>query len=362
MSNNFAIIMAGGIGSRFWPMSQETHPKQFLDVLGIGKTLIQMTYERLTKIVPDNQIYVVTNEMYADLVKSQIPLSDAQILTEPMRKNTAACIAYASHKIYDINPDANLIVAPSDHLILQEERFYEIVKVALEKANSGDSLVTLGIKPSRPDTGYGYIQFEDGGDILMGEVRKVKQFTEKPNRELAELFVKSGDYYWNSGIFIWKAKTIIESLNKFKPSLNQLFATKGNDYNTPQEQTFINKAFTDCEDISIDFAVLENAKNVHVVLANFGWSDLGTWGSLDTHLDHDVEGNAVIGDKVHMFESENCIVNLPNGKMAVLQGLTDYIIVEAHDILMVVKKDHEQRIKSYLGEVKKKDPDYFKKK
>ncbi len=354
--------MAGGIGSRFWPMSQETHPKQFLDVLGIGKTLIQMTYERLTKIVPDNQIYVVTNEMYADLVKSQIPLSDAQILTEPMRKNTAACIAYASHKIYDINPDANLIVAPSDHLILQEERFYEIVKVALEKANSGDSLVTLGIKPSRPDTGYGYIQFEDGGDILMGEVRKVKQFTEKPNRELAELFVKSGDYYWNSGIFIWKAKTIIESLNKFKPSLNQLFATKGNDYNTPQEQTFINKAFTDCEDISIDFAVLENAKNVHVVLANFGWSDLGTWGSLDTHLDHDVEGNAVIGDKVHMFESENCIVNLPNGKMAVLQGLTDYIIVEAHDILMVVKKDHEQRIKSYLGEVKKKDPDYFKKK
>lgn len=352
--------MAGGIGSRFWPMSQETHPKQFLDVLGIGKTLIQMTHERLQKLVPDSQIYVVTNAKYADLVKAQIGLPDGQILTEPMRKNTAACIAYASHKIYNLNPNANLIVAPSDHLIMKEDRFVDIVNVALKKAADGEHLVTLGIKPSRPDTGYGYIQFEDGRDILMGEVRKVRQFTEKPNRELAEIFLKSGDYYWNSGIFIWKAATIIESLQKFKPKLNELFTTKGNDYNTSAEQSFIDDAFYKCEDISIDFAVLENAKNVFVVLANFGWSDLGTWGSLYTHLETDVEGNAVIGNKVHLFESENCIVNIPNGKMAVLQGLNDYIVVEAHDILMVVKKDHEQRIKGYLNEVKKKDPDYFK--
>lgn len=351
--------MAGGIGSRFWPMSQESHPKQFLDVLGIGKTLIQMTYDRLRKLVPDAQIYVVTNELYSDLVKEQIGLPDAQILTEPMRKNTTACIAYASHKIYNLNPDANLIVAPSDHLILKEDRFVDIVNIALRKAESGDHLITLGIKPSRPDTGYGYIQFEDGRDILMGEVRKVRQFTEKPNKELAELFLKSGDYYWNSGIFIWKAKTIIESLSKFKPTLNSLFTSKGSDYNTENEQDFINQAFYKCEDISIDFAILENAKNVFVVLANFGWSDLGTWGSLYTHLECDVEGNAVIGDKVHLFESENCIVNIPNGKMAVLQGLKDYIVVEANGILMVVKKDHEQRIKSYLSEIKKKDPDYF---
>lgn len=351
--------MAGGIGSRFWPMSQESHPKQFLDVLGIGKTLIQMTYDRLRKLVPDDQIYVVTNQKYAGLVKEQIGIADAQILTEPMRKNTTACIAYASHKIYNLNPDANLIVAPSDHLILKEDRFVDIVNVALEKAESGDNLVTLGIKPSRPDTGYGYIQFEDGRDILMGEVRKVRQFTEKPNRELAEIFLKSGDYYWNSGIFIWQAKTIIASLQKFKPELNALFASKGDDYNTPAEQEFINEAFYNCEDISIDFAILENAKNVHVVLANFGWSDLGTWGSLYTHLDTDVEGNAVIGDKVHLFESENCIVNIPDGKMALLQGLDDYIVVEAHGILMVVKKDHEQRIKGYLKEIKKKDPNYF---
>ena len=351
--------MAGGIGSRFWPMSQESQPKQFLDVLGIGKTLIQMTYERLLKLVPDSQIYVVTNEKYAELVKEQIGIADDQILTEPMRKNTAACIAYASHKILNINPDANLIVAPSDHLILKEDRFVDIVNIAINKAESENCLVTLGIKPSRPDTGYGYIQFEDGRDILMGEVRKVRQFTEKPNRELAEIFLKSGDYYWNSGIFIWKAKTIIDSLGKFKPDLNDLFTSKGDDYNTPNEQSFINNAFYNCEDISIDFAILENAKNVNVVLANFGWSDLGTWGSLYTHLEHDAEGNASIGDKVHLFDSEDCIVNIPDGKMALLQGLDGYIVVEAHGIIMVVKKDHEQRIKGYLKEIKKKDPDYF---
>lgn len=351
--------MAGGIGSRFWPMSQESHPKQFLDVLGTGQTLIQMTYERLLRLVPEHQIFVVTNENYAGMVKDQIGIPAAQILTEPLRKNTTACIAYASHKIYNLNPAANLIVAPSDHLILKEDRFVEIVNIALDKAAAGDHLVTLGIKPSRPDTGYGYIQFEDGRDILMGEVRKVRQFTEKPNRELAEIFLKSGDYYWNSGIFIWKAKTIIDSLSKFKPQLNQLFTSKGEDYNTANEQAFINDAFFKCEDISIDFAVLENAKNVHVVLANFGWSDLGTWGSLYTHLETDVEGNAVIGDHVHLFESENCIVNLPKGKMALLQGLNDYIVVEAHGILMVVKKNQEQRIKGYLKEIKKKDSGYF---
>ncbi len=355
MNNNFAVIMAGGIGSRFWPMSQESHPKQFLDVLGIGKTLIQMTYDRLRKLVPDEQIYVVTNAIYADLVKSQIGIPDAQILTEPMRKNTAACIAYASHKIYNLNPNANLIVAPSDHLIMNEDRFIDIVNVGLKTAENEGTLVTLGIKPSRPDTGYGYIQFEDGRDILMGEVRNVRQFMEKPNRELAEIFLKSGDYYWNSGIFIWKASIIIESLQKFKPKLNALFVSKGADYNTPKEQDFINQAFYACEDISIDFAVLENAKNVQVVLANFGWSDLGTWVSLYTHLERDVEGNAVIGDRVHLFESENCIVNLPDGKTALLQGLQDYIVVEAHGILMVVKKDHEQRIKDYLKEIKKKE-------
>ena len=358
MNNNFAVIMAGGIGSRFWPMSKEGFPKQFLDVLGIGRTLIQMTYDRLLKVVPSNQIYVVTNESYKDLVIEQLGISANQVLTEPMRKNTAPCIAYAAHKIHSINKNANLIVAPADHLILKEDKFVSIINTAIEKAVEGNNIVTLGIKPSRPDTGYGYIQFVNDNDIIMGEVRKVKQFTEKPNRELAELFLKGGDYYWNSGIFIWTSLTIINALAKFKPKLNSLFSTKGNDYNTKNEQDFVNNAFTNCEDISIDFAVLENSKHVHVVLANFGWSDLGTWGSLYTHLDKDIEGNAVIGDDVHLFDTENCIVNLPKNKLVVLQGFKDHIVVESDNVLMIVKKDQEQKIKGYLKEVKKKSPKF----
>jgi mannose-1-phosphate guanylyltransferase len=358
MNNNFAVIMAGGIGSRFWPMSKEEMPKQFLDVLGIGRTLIQMTYDRLLKVVPKNQIYVVTNQNYKSLVVNQLGIDESQVLTEPMRKNTAPCIAYAAHKIYSINPKATLIVAPADHLIIKEDRFVKIINTAIAKAQDNSNIVTLGIKPSRPDTGYGYIQFDDSNDIVMGDVKRVKQFTEKPNRELAEIFVKSGNYYWNSGIFIWKAKTIIDALEKFKPNLNGLFCTKGDDYNTPNEQNFIDNAFTQCEDISIDYAVLENSKHVHVVLANFGWSDLGTWGSLYTHLDKDVDGNAVIGDDVHLFDSENCIVNLPKDKLAVIQGLNNHIVVEADGILMIVKKEDEQKIKGFLQEVKSNSPKF----
>lgn len=358
MNNNFAVIMAGGIGSRFWPMSKEEMPKQFLDVLGIGRTLIQMTYDRLLKVVPKNQIYVVTNQNYKTLVIEQLGINENQVLTEPMRKNTAPCIAYAAHKINSINPNATLIVAPADHLIMKEDRFVKIINTAIEKAQDNSNIVTLGIKPSRPDTGYGYIQFDDSNDIVMGDVKRVKQFTEKPNRELAEIFVKSGNYYWNSGIFIWKASTIINALDKFKPQLNGLFCTNGDDYNTPKEQKFIDNAFTKCEDISIDYAVLENSKHVHVVLANFGWSDLGTWGSLYTHLDKDVDGNAVIGDDVHLFDSENCIVNLPKDKLAVIQGLNDHIVVESDGVLMIVKKEDEQKIKGYLKEVKVNSPKF----
>jgi len=350
--------MAGGIGSRFWPMSKEEMPKQFLDVLGIGRTLIQMTYDRLLKVVPKNQIYVVTNQNYKDLVHDQLGIDRNQILTEPMRKNTAPCIAYAAHKIHSINSKATLIVAPADHLILKEDRFVNIIKTAIQKAEEDENIVTLGIKPSRPDTGYGYIQFENDNDILMGEVKKVKQFTEKPNRELAEIFLTGGNYYWNSGIFIWQSQTIINALKKFKPELNNLFCTQGDDYNTPNEQSFVNNAFQNCEDISIDFAVLENSKHVHVVLANFGWSDLGTWGSLYTHLDKDIDGNAVIGDDVHLFDAKNCIINLPKNKLAVIQGLKDHIVVESDGVLMIVKKEDEQKIKGYLKEVKKSSPKF----
>ncbi|HLV41630.1 MAG TPA: mannose-1-phosphate guanylyltransferase [Brumimicrobium sp.] len=350
--NNYAVIMAGGVGSRFWPMSVEERPKQFLDVLGIGKTLIQLTYERLCNVVPEQNIYIVTNEQYVELVKTQLPqLNFNQILTEPERKNTAPCITYAAAKIYAMNNEANLIIAPSDHLILKEEKFARIINTALTRAAKEDRILTLGIKPTRPDTGYGYIQFHQDGDLLAGQISKVKQFTEKPNREMAEIFLKSGDYYWNSGIFIWKAKTILKALRKFKPDLHELFCDNFEIYNTPGEYEYVNEAFRKCESISIDFAIMENAKNVDVVLADFDWSDLGTWGSLFDHLDKDVNGNSIIGDNTHVFNSNNCLINLPNDRLAIIQGLNNQIVVESENRLLILDKKDEQNLKIYLKSV-----------
>jgi mannose-1-phosphate guanylyltransferase len=362
MKDNYCVIMAGGIGSRFWPMSTVQRPKQFLDVLGIGKSLLRMTFERLLHIAPAENIYIVTNANYASLVKEQLPeLNDNQILTEPERKNTAPCITYAAAKIHAINPNATLVVAPSDHLILKEDKFTEIINTAITSANKEDRLVTLGIKPTRPDTGYGYIEFVEDGDILPGQVKDVKHFTEKPNRELAEIFLRSGNYYWNSGIFIWRAKTILNALEKFKPELFHLFTDESQKYNTSEEQAYVNASFAACEDISIDFAVMENAKNVDVVLSNFDWSDLGTWGSLYSHLEKDYNGNAVIGDNVHMINSENCIVNLPNNKLALIQGLENYIIVESDNMLMILNQHDEQNLKKYMAPMQESSPDFFPK-
>lgn len=361
MENNYCVIMAGGVGSRFWPMSTPQKPKQFLDVLGIGKSLLQMTFERLCNIAPKENIFIVTNEGYVDLVKEQLPYIEInRILTEPKRKNTAPCIAYAAAKIYDLNPNATLVVAPSDHLILKEEKFTAIINIAIQQANSDERLVTLGIQPSRPDTGYGYIEFEEVGDMIGGEVKEVKHFREKPNKELAEIFVKAGNFYWNSGIFIWKASSILNALKKFNNSLYELFSPENGFYNTNNEQEKVNHCFHVCEDISIDFAVMENAKNVDVVLANFDWSDLGTWGSLYTHLDKDYNGNAVIGEHVHMINSSNCIVNLPSDKLALIEGMNNYIIVESDNMLMILNKSDEQNIKEYMLALKEKSPTLFK--
>ncbi|PKR81459.1 mannose-1-phosphate guanylyltransferase [Brumimicrobium salinarum] len=350
--NNYAVIMAGGVGSRFWPMSVEENPKQFLDVLGIGKTLIQLTYERLCNVVPEDHIFIVTNEQYVELVKTQIPnIKNTQILTEPERKNTAPCITYAAAKIYAINQDANLVVAPSDHLILKENKFIRIINTALNRASKEDRILTLGIKPTRPDTGYGYIQFHQDGDLLPGQISKVKQFTEKPNREMAEIFLKSGDYYWNSGIFIWKAHTILKALQKFKPDLHELFCDQFEVYNTPAEYDYVNDAFRKCESISIDFAIMENAKNVDVVLADFDWSDLGTWGSLFDNLDKDVNGNSIKGAKTHVFNSNNCLINLPDNREAIVQGLNNHIVVESENRLLILDKKAEQNLKKYLKSI-----------
>ena len=357
--NTFSVIMAGGIGSRFWPMSKTTYPKQFLDILGTGRTLIQMTYDRFLKICPKENILIVTNTQYKPLVLEQLPeLNENQILCEPSRRNTAPCVAYATHKINAINPDANIVVAPSDHLILKEDVFVGTISKAIQQANETECLVTLGIKPSRPDTGYGYIQFEEA-ETFDSSVKKVKTFTEKPNHELAVKFIESGDFYWNSGIFIWTAKNITKSLEAHLPDMNSLFAKGISDYNTDNEASFIEDIYAVCTNISIDYGIMEKAENVFVVLADFGWSDLGTWGSLYTHLTPDENNNAIVGENVRMYDSKDCLVNSDNDKLVVLQGLEDYIVVDTEKTLLVVRKHDEQKIKQFVNDLKTYKLDEF---
>lgn len=340
--------MAGGIGSRFWPMSTPQNPKQFLDVLGIGKTLIQMTFERLAKISPVENIYVMTNVDYKDLVLEQLPLLKAdQVLTEPQRKNTAPCIAYAAAKIQSLNKNANLIVSPADHLILQEDKFVSDINDALEVAKNG-RIATIGIQPTRPDTGYGYIEFDKSDSA---SITKVKQFREKPNLELANEFLKAGNFYWNSGVFVWSSKTILDSLNKFQPELFQLFAGSLDAYNTEKEQSHVNQAFELCDDISIDYAIMEHADNIDVVKSNFDWSDLGTWGSLDTHLEKDKNNNAIVGGNVVTNNVQNSIVNVPEGTEVILDGLQNYIVIQTNDKLMILKKENEQQLKAFMAKL-----------
>lgn len=354
--------MAGGVGSRFWPMSTPQKPKQFLDVLGIGKSLLRLTFERLQNTVPTDQIYILTNTSYLELVLEQLPeLNASQVLCEPMRKNTAPCIAFAAAKIYKNNPEATLIISPSDHLIINETRFNEIINTAITVANQKKHLVTLGIAPTRPDTGYGYIEFDKSKNISKGEATDVIQFREKPNLQKAQEFLEAGNFYWNAGIFVWRADVILEALKKFQSKLFALFANDLSNYETEKETEFIYNAFNNCEDISIDFAVMEHAKNVSVVLSDFDWSDLGTWGSLTEHLKKDENTNSIIGNNVFTFNSENCLVNVPKNKLVLLDGLKDYIVVESEDMLMVLKSSNEQELKNYLKVIETERPDFFKK-
>ena len=351
--HNYCVIMAGGIGSRLWPMSRTANPKQFHDVLGTGRTLIQQTFDRFTDICPVENIFVVTNSLYKAKVSEQLPsLKESQILCEPDRRNTAPCVAYACFKIEDLDPNANIIVASSDHLILKEELFKETIFTALKQASASDCLITLGIKPSRPDTGYGYIQFMDDEYTVDSTVKKVKTFTEKPNIDLAKEFLDSGDFYWNSGIFIWSLKSILKAFEKHMPHTNGLFIEGKGIYNTAGEDEFIAGVYTQCKNISIDYGIMEKAKNVYVVLSDFGWSDLGTWGSLYTHARHDKNGNAVIGKNCRVYKSSNNFIRMPKDKMVVIQGLDDYIIVESDGILLICRKEDEQQIKNFVNDIK----------
>jgi mannose-1-phosphate guanylyltransferase len=359
--NNYCVIMAGGIGARFWPMSRTSHPKQFIDILDTGETLIQQTFRRFERVCPTGNIYIVTNELYRNLVKQQLTgISDSQILCEPARRNTAPCIAFANYTILQRNPDANIIVAPSDHIILKEDNFTEVIQAALSATASNDWLLTLGIHPSRPDTGYGYIQFDDtchfaGDDRL----RKVKTFTEKPQLEMAQQFLQSGDFLWNSGIFIWSLKSIMEAFESYLPEVDSIFKEGIGVYNTPAEKEFIANAYTICRNISIDYGVMEKAANVYVLSSDFGWSDLGTWGSLYDSRPRNEEGNSIVGNNVMTYDSKNCIVNMPKDKLVILQGLSDYIVVEEDNILLICRKEDEQHIRQFVTDVRLHKGDRF---
>ena len=353
--------MAGGVGSRFWPMSRTAHPKQFMDILGTGETLLQQTYNRFLRLCPKENIFIVTNESYVSLVKEQIKgIANDNILSEPARKNTAPCVAYASYKIAQMNPDALIVVAPSDHLITKEDTFVKAIKACYAKAASEDCLVTLGINPSRPDTGYGYIQFvESEVKEKDKRIKKVKTFTEKPDLEMAKFFLQSGDFLWNSGIFIWSVKSVINAFEKHCSDMDAIFKDGNGKYNTPQEAEFIAKAYTNCKNISIDYAIMEKADNVYVRSSIIGWSDLGTWGSLYEHVKQDDHKNAIVGKNVMMYDSKNCIVNVPKDKLVVMQGLDDYIVVESDGILLICKKEDEQQIRTFVNDVKVTKGDKF---
>lgn len=350
--NHFVAIMAGGIGSRFWPMSRQNYPKQFLDILGTGKTLIQDTYTRFAGFIPAANIYIVTTQEYKDIVKNQLPgIADENILCEPSRKNTAPCIAYIAYKLQQKNPKGNLICAPADHLITDTVGFTKVCLEALDFVNKHNALITLGITPTYPNTGYGYIQHEQ--QPVSDNVYKVKTFTEKPNLELAKTFISSGDFLWNAGIFVWQVQNIVKAFETYLPEMAELFAAEKSLFNTNKEPEAVAKIYPQCTNISIDFGIMEKAENVYIIPASFGWSDLGTWNSAYENMPKDYFENAVTGNHVIVFDATKNMVHADNKKLLVLQGLDDFIVVDTKDVLLICKKDKEQEIKEYVAEVKR---------
>jgi mannose-1-phosphate guanylyltransferase len=356
--HNYVAIMAGGIGSRFWPMSRANYPKQFLDILNTGKTLIQETYDRFSEFIPPENIFVITSQEYAGIVAKQLPkLNKENILGEPSRKNTAPCIAYISFKLHQLDPEASLIVAPADHLIHDKPGFLRVCDEALKFVNHMNALITLGIKPTYPNTGYGYIQFEQMA--VSKDIYKVKTFTEKPNLELAKTFLASGEFLWNAGIFVWQVKNILTAFEKHLPEMFEVFAAEKDKFNTPQEEAALKQIYPQCTTISIDFGIMEKANNVYVIPSSFGWSDLGTWNSAYENFEKDYFHNAVAGSNVMVIDATKCMVHAHGNKLVLLQGLEDYIVVDTEDVLLICQKDKEQQIKDYVAEVKRNKGDKF---
>lgn len=348
--NYYAILMAGGVGSRFWPVSTAEFPKQFHDMLGAGSTLIQKTFSRLSKLIPEENIYILTNERYNDLVLGQLPMvKQAQVLLEPAMRNTAPCILYASLKIQKQNPSAIMVVAPSDHWIEDENDFTANLQQCFNFCESENALMTLGIQPTFPNTGFGYIEYDKTNQ---NPIKKVSKFREKPNYETAKSFLDAGNFLWNGGIFIWSSKSILSAFEQFQPQMNQLFLKGLESYNTSDESNFINENYALSENISIDYAILENAKNVYVLPATFDWNDLGTWGSLHEKLDKDENNNALVNATVFLNNSSNNIISTGKNKLVIVDGLEDFIIVDKDNVLLIYPKSKEQEIKGIVGQLK----------
>ena len=350
--NRYCVVMCGGVGSRFWPYSRANMPKQFIDFFGTGRSLLQMTIDRLTGIVPIENILLLTNEQYADIIAEQLPqVASSQILLEPARRNTAPCIAWAAHHIRRLNPQALIMVTPSDHLILKTEEFCRSAEQAFDFVAEHDAILTMGIKPNRPETGYGYIQV---GEQVGEHFNKVKTFTEKPNRDLAQVFVNSGEFFWNSGMFFWSAQCIIDALKQYAPDINAIFEDAAEVLCTPSERKYINECYPSCRNISIDFAVMEQASNVYVECVDLGWSDLGTWGSLYDNSPKNSDGNVTQRCKALLYDCHDNIVAVKGDKLVIASGLEGYIIADVDDALLIVPKAEEQKIKLYVNEVKSK--------
>lgn len=350
--SNHLVIMAGGVGSRFWPMSTAEKPKQFIDVLGTGKTLLQLTVERFGNQVAPENVWVVTNERYADIVAEQLPdMPRGNILCEPCRRNTAPCIAYVSWRIKSCDPKANIVVTPSDHIVMNVQEFQRVVSQCMQFTAESDAIVTLGMKPSRPETGYGYIQADlSAASLRNKEIFRVDSFREKPDLSTALQYIQKNNYFWNAGIFIWNVSTIVNAFRVYQPKMSRIFESMIPVYGTDQEQEVINEKFPQCENISVDYAIMEKADEIFVCPADFGWSDLGTWGSLLQQSKHDLYGNATIGPDINLFETHNCIVHTTQEKKVVVQGLDGYIVAENNDTLLICKLSEEQRIKQFSGE------------
>lgn len=353
----YIVIMAGGIGSRFWPYSRNNRPKQFLDILGTGRTLLQMTYDRFLAIAQADRCYVVTNQAYLELVKEQLPeLKPEQILTEPLRKNTAACAAYAAYKIHAFDPEATLIVTPADQLILQENRFIATVGKAVKAAQVKGRLITMGIRPNRPDTSYGYIQYiesEDGESAM-----KVKTFTEKPNIKLAKTFLESGDFVWNSGMFVWKVASLLDALSENLPDVAESFEDGKNHFGKPTEQEFVYRAYSLVKNVSLDLGIMEKSDNVWVILGDYGWSDLGSWNGLHDLRDKD-EYNNVVDANALLYDTKNCYVKVDSNKLVVVEGLDHYLINESDNVLLICKLDGDKKYRNFVASAKKKGEDFI---